>query len=126
MIKTGSVLSTPPDSYAMNPTSANIDVLELTVAQIQAAFESGAMTSEALTSAYLERIAQVNPRYNAFIFMNPQALDDARAIDRRRASGAHLDEGDPKGRSGGIGCGHGSPRFQPANSESSLPAPSSA
>ncbi len=90
MIKTGSVLSTPPDSYAMNPTSANIDVLELTVAQIQAAFESGAMTSEALTSAYLERIAQVNPRYNAIIFMNPQALDDARAIDRRRASGAPL------------------------------------
>jgi len=68
----------------MNPTSANIDVLELTVAQIQAAFDSGAMTSEALTSAYLERIAQVNPRYNAIIFMNPQALDDARAIDRRR------------------------------------------
>jgi len=48
------------------------------------------MTSEALTSAYLERIAQVNPRYNAIIFMNPQALDDARAIDRRRASGAPL------------------------------------
>jgi len=70
VIKTGSVLSTSPDSYAMNPTSANIDVLELTVAQIQAAFESGAMTSEALTSAYLERIAQVNPRYNAIIFMN--------------------------------------------------------
>jgi amidase len=90
VIKTGPVLSTPPDSYAMNPTSANIDVLELTVAQIQAAFDSGAMTSEALTSAYLERIAQVNPRYNAIIFMNPRALDDARAIDRRRAAGASL------------------------------------
>jgi len=68
VIKTCPVLSTLPDSTAMNPTSANIDVLELTVAQIQAAFDSGTMTSEALTGAYLERIAQVNPRYNAIIF----------------------------------------------------------
>jgi amidase len=90
VIKTSPVLSTLSDSTAMNPTSESIDVLELTVAQIQAAFDSGKMTSEALTSAYLERIAQVNPRYNAIIFLNPEALDDARAIDRQRAAGAVL------------------------------------
>src|SRR3984957_3928680 len=90
VIKTIPVLSTLSDSTAMNPTSASIDVLELTVAQIQAAFDSGTMTSEALTSAYLERIEKINPRYNAIIFLNPEALDDARAIDRQRAAGATL------------------------------------
>jgi amidase len=74
----------------MNSTSANIDVLELTVAQIQAAFQSGTMSAEALCAAYLKRIEQVNPHYNAIIFLNPAALDDARAIDRRRAAGDAL------------------------------------
>src|ERR1700737_373158 len=74
----------------MNTTSAPLDLIELTVAQVQAAFESGDLTSEALSAAYLERIARVNPLYNAIIFLNPQALDDARAIDRRRATGEAL------------------------------------
>jgi amidase len=74
----------------MNETSPHLDVLELTVAQVQAAFGSGAMTAEALCAAFLLRIEQVNPRYNAIIFLNPDALDDARAIDRRRAAGEKL------------------------------------
>lgn len=64
-----------------------IDPVELTVQQAQAAFASGAITSEALTRAFLERIAEHNPSYNAIIFLNPDALADAREIDRRRAAG---------------------------------------
>jgi len=69
---------------------AAIDIVELTLEQAQAAFASGATTSEALTQAFLNRIAECNPQYNAIIFLNPDALADARAIDRRRAAGEAL------------------------------------
>jgi Asp-tRNA(Asn)/Glu-tRNA(Gln) amidotransferase A subunit family amidase len=70
--------------------TAAIDLVELTVEQVQSAFASGAITSEALTQAFLDRIAAYNPHYNAIIFMNPDALADAQAIDRRRAAGEAL------------------------------------
>jgi len=65
------------------------DIVELTIEGAQAAFASGA-TSEALTQAFLDRIARDNPAYNAIIFLNPDALADARAIDRRQGSGGAL------------------------------------
>ena len=74
----------------INLTNPTIDVTELTVAQVQSGFASGALTSESLTAAFLERIDQYNPRYNAIIFLNPEALTDARAIDARRAAGETL------------------------------------
>jgi aspartyl-tRNA(Asn)/glutamyl-tRNA(Gln) amidotransferase subunit A len=70
--------------------SGQIDPIEMTVADIQAGFRSGTLTSEALTVAYLSRIDTFNPKYNAIIFLNPDALDDAREIDRRRAAGEVL------------------------------------
>ena len=71
-------------------SSPAIDLVELTVAAAQAAFANGTVTSEALTRAFLERIAAYNPHYNAIIFLNPDALADAREIDRRRAAGESL------------------------------------
>src|SRR6202789_1689520 len=73
-----------------NVASPAIDPVELTLEQTQAAFASGAITSEALTQAFLDRIAIYNTHYNALCFMNPDALDDARAIDHRRAAGEIL------------------------------------
>ena len=73
-----------------NVISDAIDLTELTVEKVQAGFGSGAFTSEQLTKAYLERIAAFDPSYNAMVFMNDQALDDARAIDKRRAAGEKL------------------------------------
>jgi Asp-tRNA(Asn)/Glu-tRNA(Gln) amidotransferase A subunit family amidase len=78
------------DDAAPNGHPAAIDLVELTVDQAQAGFASGAITSEALTQAFLDRIAEYNPHYNAIIFLNPDALADARAIDRRRAAGEAL------------------------------------
>jgi amidase len=66
------------------------DVIEMTVADAQAAFAAGTLTCEALVRACLDRISTYNPRYNAIIFLNPDALDDARAIDARRAAGEAL------------------------------------
>jgi aspartyl-tRNA(Asn)/glutamyl-tRNA(Gln) amidotransferase subunit A len=66
------------------------EIVELTVADVQAGFAAGRFTSEALTRAFLARIARFNARYNAIIFLNPDALADARAIDARRAAGEAL------------------------------------
>ena len=68
----------------------SIDLVELTVEQVQAGFASGAFTSESLTQAFLDRIAIYNAHYNAIVFLNPDALADARAVDRRRAAGESL------------------------------------
>ncbi|HWJ76114.1 MAG TPA: amidase [Kaistia sp.] len=70
--------------------AAEIDVAELTIGEIQQGFADGRYTSEALTRAHLARIDRFEPYYNAFTFMNPSALDDARAIDARRAAGEVL------------------------------------
>ncbi len=67
-----------------------IDLVELTVDHVQQGFVDGTVTAEALTQACLDRIAAHDPHYNAVIFFNPSALDDARAIDRRRAAGEAL------------------------------------
>ena len=69
---------------------SDIDIVEMTVEKVQAAFSRGDMTAAALTQAFLDRIAAYNPHYNAIIFLNPDAMDDARAIDRRRAAGEQL------------------------------------
>jgi amidase len=71
-------------------TSSKIDLTELTVEKVQAGFSSGAFTSESLTRAYLERISEFNGAYNAIVFFNDDAIEEARAIDKRRAAGEKL------------------------------------
>jgi Asp-tRNA(Asn)/Glu-tRNA(Gln) amidotransferase A subunit family amidase len=58
-----------------------IDVTEMTVADVRAGYASGAFTAVELTRAFLDRIARYEPHYNAFISMNPEALADAAALD---------------------------------------------
>lgn len=73
-----------------NVNSDAIDLTELTVERVQAGFASGAFTSETLTKAYLKRIEEFNPSYNAIVFFNEKAVEEARAIDARRAAGEKL------------------------------------
>ena len=68
----------------------DFDIVELGIDAAQHAFATGRLTSEALTQRFLDRIGTYNPHYNAIIFLNPTALDDARAIDRRRRAGEAL------------------------------------
>ncbi|WP_237479360.1 amidase [Lichenibacterium dinghuense] len=68
----------------------SIDVVEMTVDQVQAAFAAGVADAVSLTQAFLERIATWDPHYTAIVFLNPEALDAARASDRRRAAGQTL------------------------------------
>jgi len=80
------MLSTALVASAAEP----IDVMELTVDGVQAAFAAGDYTAEELTRAYLDRIETYEPTYNVFVSMNPTALEEARAIDERRAAGEEL------------------------------------
>ena len=68
---------------------ATIDLVELTLEKVQSAFAEG-LTAEALTRVSLDRIAALNPSYNAIIFTNPDALADAREVDRRHTAGESL------------------------------------
>ena len=61
------------------------------IADINAAFDAGALTSERLVQMYLDRIGaydQAGPKLNAVLALNEQALATARALDvEREASG---------------------------------------
>ncbi|MFK7695936.1 amidase family protein [Paenibacillus sp. HJGM_3] len=68
--------------------SDNIE--ELTIRDIQAAFESGAATSRSLTLQYMDRIARFDrsgPGLNAVLELNPDALFLAERCDQERAAG---------------------------------------
>jgi len=67
-----------------------IDLETLTVELVQAGFAKGRFTAESLARACFARIDALNDQYNAMIFLNHAALDDAREIDRRRAAGKAL------------------------------------
>ena len=60
---------------------AKLNIEELTVAKAHRGFENGDFTSEDLVAAYLERIEEYNGKINAITFINPNALQEARALD---------------------------------------------
>ncbi len=70
--------------------ASDIDVVELTVQDVQTAFASHRITARQLAEAFLARIATYNPGYNAIITFNPNVLREADEIDRRRAAGEAL------------------------------------
>ncbi len=77
------VTSTITDPASSGPTS-------FTIRQAQTALAAGEVTSEKLVQPCLDRIDKYDAYYNAFISMNPTALQEARDVDRRRAAGENL------------------------------------
>lgn len=68
-------------------------VEERSAAQIAADLAAGRTTSEAVTRAYLDRIAAIDaagPSLHSVIAVNPKALDQARAVDAARKAGRKL------------------------------------
>ena len=63
-----------------------IDVIELTVRDVQRAYAVGEFTAVELTEAFLDRIDRFEGRYNALISMNADALAIAAALDEEYAS----------------------------------------
>ena len=72
------------------PARAQLDLTSATIADIQAAFAKGTLTSEKLVQFYLARIAAYDkqgPNINSVILLNPQALELARTMDAERKAG---------------------------------------
>ena len=66
------------------------DVVEASIPELQAALESGRVTSVDLVDAYLARIAaydRAGPMLNAIVRVHPGAREEARRLDRERAEG---------------------------------------
>ena len=62
--------------------------LEVSIQQLQQQLKRGAITSQALTQHYLERIEQLDAgKLNSVRQVNPDALEIARGLDRERENG---------------------------------------
>jgi amidase len=62
---------------------------EITIDEVQKAFQSGKYTSHSLTEKYLARMAEIDkagPKINSVIELNPQALEIAAGCDAERKS----------------------------------------
>ncbi len=86
------------------------DVEQYSMAELSAGMRDGAFSSEAITAAYLERIAELDdaedgPQLNAVLSLFPDALDQARASDEARCDG------------GDVGALHGIPLLVKDNIE---------
>jgi amidase len=69
--------------------AAEFDLSTATIADINAATDAGALSSEKLVSLYLKRIEAYDkkgPKINSVLFLNPKALEEARALDSERKS----------------------------------------
>lgn len=75
------------------PAALGFSVVEAGISRLRAALESGEVTSEELVGLYLERIKKYDSSgicLNALVVMNPEAVAEAQASDRRRAAGFTL------------------------------------
>ena len=72
------------------PVKGHFDPTEKSVAALQQALTSGAVSAEVLTAAYLARIArfdQAGPAHHSVLALNPDALAVAQALDAERKAG---------------------------------------
>src|SRR3954464_7937380 len=65
-------------------------VEEVSLAQISADLAAKQTTSVSVTKAYIDRIKTYNAPLNAVIVVAPDALEQAKASDQRRAEGKSL------------------------------------
>jgi Asp-tRNA(Asn)/Glu-tRNA(Gln) amidotransferase A subunit family amidase len=71
--------------WAVTAAAAVPDLETLTAEQIEADYAAHKYTAVELTQAYLNQIQKYSSVYNAFISLNPGALQDAAAIDAKLA-----------------------------------------
>jgi amidase len=83
-------LSLAAASGELRAAARTFDPTEQSIASLQRALQSGMLTSESLTAAYLERIARFDhhgPEYRSVLALNPNATSAARSLDSERKSG---------------------------------------
>jgi len=67
-------------------SKAPIDITTSTISELENYIVKGYITSEQLVNLYLERIEAYNSKYNAVLFINEDAIAEARALDKKLAS----------------------------------------
>jgi amidase len=72
---------------AQRPTSERFTVVETSIADMRTAMEQKRVTSRAIVTEYLTRIATYEDRLHAALTINPRALEEADVRDRERAAG---------------------------------------
>ena len=78
------------DGPCPRPSSGEIDAAALSIDDLQAGYASKRFSAEDITRAYLRRIDSYDAAYNAFTTRAADAIEQARAIDQRRARGEAL------------------------------------
>ena len=76
-------------SHAPPRSATKGSIEEASIDELQAAMAAGDLTSRALVQHYLGRIARYDkegPKLNAFLLVNPRALEEADRLDQERAS----------------------------------------
>ena len=76
-------------ALAANANAAKFELATATIADINAAIDAGALSSEKLVRLYLNRIDAYDkkgPKINSVLYLNEKALDEARALDAERKS----------------------------------------
>ncbi|MDX1823792.1 MAG: amidase family protein [Thiohalomonadales bacterium] len=74
-------------SLSFSAQAAKFELMEATISEINAAYENRSLTAERLVQMYLDRIAAYDkkgPEIRAMITVNPNALKEARALDKER------------------------------------------
>lgn len=83
----------PAPTQTLPRSQRQFDVVEAGISRLRAALDSGEVTSEELVRLYLDRIEKYDSsgiHLNALVVMNPEAIEEAQASDRRRAAGFTL------------------------------------
>ncbi len=68
-------------SYIPEKVEPTVDVTEMSITEIQESIDEGYLTYEELMKIYLDRIDKYNSKYNAVIYINPNALEEAKKKD---------------------------------------------
>lgn len=73
----------------LNDVFTTIDLQNATISDLQREMEAGNLTSEKLTGMYIDRIKAYDKsqNLNSIIWINEDALEDARRLDEERAAG---------------------------------------
>ncbi|KAK0295819.1 hypothetical protein LTR54_007048 [Friedmanniomyces endolithicus] len=80
-------------SDEQGPDRRTLSIVEASIADLQHALTTGALTSVELTTKYLQRIITYDTRgpcLNSIVVFNPDVFDEAAASDARRAAGQSL------------------------------------
>ncbi|MEM9672516.1 MAG: amidase [Bacteroidota bacterium] len=88
---TASALAWLPASFAYSQNQANVDIIEVTITDLQAGMTAGDYTARDLVESYLQRIREIDqqgPTLRSVIEVNPEALALADQRDEERKQGA--------------------------------------